>query len=545
MKTKKRLWALAAAAIVLAGCSSPTDPYDDPIVIANVAINVAAPVAGGVQATATATAGTGANFSVGAVAWYPQRYRYFYYESEYTATVTLTAIADHVFAGGLATATINGQAATVSNNTGSTVTLAFGFPATGSAVAGPTVIANAAVNVTAPVTGETPVTTATPGAGAFTVGTVTWDPAHSPFQGETQYTATVTLTANAGHIFAGALTATVNGQAATVVPGNTGATVTLSRTFAATGPGQDPVIAAWQFTGNTSVGNAIVGPENITVLPSGGQQRDYALLQFIALYDGELTPRVLNAMSSGVNVLPAGGAPTSPPSSGLGGLAGNAWWQTAISTTDRTDIAVTWHMRSTNTGPRDWRLQYRVGGTDTWNNVGGTVGLPRDPDASTLNAPEQGRFLPPSAEGHERLYLRWLMASGFSVAGGTAVDAGTHQINNLVIRSGANPADFDNRDDQTGAFTIEWTGFTNPRARGVTITGGTSAGEISINDPNNVIVAGSIQWLDDFLVTIGGDATLPLPLDGFPRLLTVRVRTTGSERTYSIVFDTVTGQVFN
>jgi len=138
-----------------------------------------------------------------------------------------------------------------------------------------------------------------------------------------------------------------------------------------------------------------------------------------------LTQRALNAASSGVNVLPAGGVPTSPPSSGLdGGLAGNAWWETYVSTAGRADIAVTWRMRSTNTGPRDWRLQYRVGGDGGWNNVGGAIALPSGPEASTLNAPERGRFLPPTAEGHDRLYLRWLMTSNVSANGGTVAARG-------------------------------------------------------------------------------------------------------------------------
>jgi len=276
MKTKKRLWALAAAAIVLAGCSSPTDPDAGPTVITNAAITVTAPVAGGVQQAATATAGAGANFTVGEVTWYPERERYFYYESEYTATVTLTANTGHTFTGGLATATINGQVATVTNNTGSTVTLAFEFPETGTPFA---VIASAAITVTAPVAGETPDTTATAGADAnFTVGAVTWEPGRELyFSHETVYTATVTLAASTGHTFTGLAAATINGQTATVT-NNTGTAVTLARAFAATEPAHDPVIAAWQF--GTAEGT---GPENNPIVsasieygnasrPSGGQQ---------------------------------------------------------------------------------------------------------------------------------------------------------------------------------------------------------------------------------------------------------------------------------
>ena len=70
----------------------------------------------------------------------------------------------------------------------------------------------------------------------FTAGTVTWEPADNLFKGSTVYTATVTLTAKSGYTFTGLIDANakVNGDSA-VVKENTGETLTLSRTFPATG----------------------------------------------------------------------------------------------------------------------------------------------------------------------------------------------------------------------------------------------------------------------------------------------------------------------
>jgi len=300
-------------------------------------------------------------------------------------------------------------------------------------------IYSAAVSIAAPAAGAAPALTATvAGSAGFTPGAVTWEPADSPFLPETAYAATVTLTANPGHVFASGATATVNGQTATVTA-NTGATITLTHAFPATGP--EPLIAAWQFADNGAVGGAIIGPANIMVQPSGGQQRDDARLQFMTQPGGAgaITPRALTNTSVGVSVLLN---PDGTGGSALSGLANNAWWQTAISTTGRANIAVTWHMRSTAIAPRDWRLQYRVGGAGEWNSVGGTIALsaPTGPPANTLNEPERGRFLPPSAEGHERLYLRWLMTSNFAVNGSTmGTGVHTHQINNLVIRADSAP----------------------------------------------------------------------------------------------------------
>jgi hypothetical protein len=62
---------------------------------------------------------------------------------------------------------------------------------------------------------------------------VTWTPDENPFQGNKQYTAEVTLTANSGYTFNGLTTTTTNGQTATAID-NTGNAVTLTYKFSAT-----------------------------------------------------------------------------------------------------------------------------------------------------------------------------------------------------------------------------------------------------------------------------------------------------------------------
>jgi hypothetical protein len=89
------------------------------------------------------------------------------------------------------------------------------------------------VSITAPTTGQTPDTDAT-GTGNFSVGSVSWTPADNLFKKTTQYTATLTLTADLGYTFTGMTEPTINGYTATVAD-NTGETVTLSYTFASTG----------------------------------------------------------------------------------------------------------------------------------------------------------------------------------------------------------------------------------------------------------------------------------------------------------------------
>jgi len=81
---------------------------------------------------------------------------------------------------------------------------------------GPTPISSATVSVTAPAKGETPVVTAASDDEGYVCGKVTWSPAHNIFQGNTKYTATLTLTADANYFFAEGFTATINGVDAEV-----------------------------------------------------------------------------------------------------------------------------------------------------------------------------------------------------------------------------------------------------------------------------------------------------------------------------------------
>jgi hypothetical protein len=114
----------------------------------------------------------------------------------YTATITLTPEAGFTLTGVAANFFTVAGATTDTNPINSGVVTAV-FPTTADAV-----INIAAIpGVTAPVTGATPVTTIT--ATAQYTGTVTWDPVAVPFLGSQVYTATITLTPEAGFTLTG------------------------------------------------------------------------------------------------------------------------------------------------------------------------------------------------------------------------------------------------------------------------------------------------------------------------------------------------------
>jgi hypothetical protein len=247
------------------------------VLIAGAGIDVAEPVTGDAQdpdASGDCDVAAGVNFTCSTITWSPNDDP-FEIGKQYTATVILDANAGFAFDAAF-TATINGQAATVTNNNGDTVTLSYQFSPTVAVV-----IANANIDVTAPVTGD-PQDTAADGdcnaaAGAnFTCSTVTWSPNDNPFEGDKQYTATMTLTAANTHTFTGLANATINGQNAMVI-NNNGNTVTLSYQFAATDlwsvsyrfPGH-PVRNFHDF-GQVFVGYGAVTAQDVEVENTGNQ----------------------------------------------------------------------------------------------------------------------------------------------------------------------------------------------------------------------------------------------------------------------------------
>ena len=97
-----------------------------PAVISSIAINLGAPVNGGIPVTTATT--TEAGYTISTVSWLPDD-NPFLGGTVYTATVTLTANSGYTFTG-LGSATINGQNALISDNTGEAITLSYTFPAT-------------------------------------------------------------------------------------------------------------------------------------------------------------------------------------------------------------------------------------------------------------------------------------------------------------------------------------------------------------------------------------------------------------------------------
>ncbi|NLO47297.1 MAG: hypothetical protein GX111_03105 [Clostridiales bacterium] len=136
-----------------------------------------------------------------------------------------------------------------------------------SSVSGPIPIASVSITgIDMPIAGANPDDSALTAAASYTASAVQWNPADSPFENNTVYTASVTLTANSGYAFTPGVTAAVNGNNAAKTLNSDG-TVTVTYTFPATG------IAG--ITTYEKVNTVNSGEKYVIVAKSGGDY--YAL----------------------------------------------------------------------------------------------------------------------------------------------------------------------------------------------------------------------------------------------------------------------------
>ena len=187
--------------------------------------DVEAPVAGAVPDLSAATPTAGVILS--SVYWNPAT-NPFDYGAVYTATLTLAAQPGYVFDPAVSV-TLNGQAEPVIHNSDGTLTISHAFDATEYGVIDSVQV----TDIAAPAAGVAPDVSASVLTPGVTASPVTWLPNDNPFEGDKDYTASVTLTAPIGYVFASGATVTINGLAADVTPGTSG-TLIASYTFVKT-----------------------------------------------------------------------------------------------------------------------------------------------------------------------------------------------------------------------------------------------------------------------------------------------------------------------
>lgn len=107
------------------------------------------------------------------------------------------------------------------------------------------------------------------------------------------------------------------------------------------------------------------------------------------------------------------------------------FFYTSFSTSAHQNITFSSRQKSSNTGPKDFKVQYKVGAGGTWTDVtGGTVTVLNDAFVSgTLT----NVALPSVCDNQPEVFLRWIMTSNTSANASTVASAGTSRIDNVFV----------------------------------------------------------------------------------------------------------------
>mgnify|MGYP006284732977 CR=1 FL=1 len=130
---------------------------------------------------------------------------------------------------------------------------------------------------------------------------------------------------------------------------------------------------------------------------------------------------------------PAGASPDNPSISSTQWNDGenSKYWMVELSTLNYGNINLSSKQRSSNTGPRDFKVQYRIGTQGSWTDIENSdITVANDFDSGVLT--EIG--LPAACNNKAFLFIRWIMTSNTSVNEGEVASGGTSRIDEISIR---------------------------------------------------------------------------------------------------------------
>jgi hypothetical protein len=108
-------------------------------------------------------------------------------------------------------------------------------------------------------------------------------------------------------------------------------------------------------------------------------------------------------------------------------------WNIRFKTTgyDHVQLSSKQQAGGTNGGPKDFKLQFKIGSTGTWADVsGGTITLANDWTTGIVSNLD----LPANCQNQsDVVYIRWIMTSNIDVKGGNVTATGIAKIDDIVV----------------------------------------------------------------------------------------------------------------
>lgn len=127
-----------------------------------------------------------------------------------------------------------------------------------------------------------------------------------------------------------------------------------------------------------------------------------------------------------------GSLPNELAATGIGWHSGMStkYWMIDFSTLGYRSISLSSKQKSSNTGPRDFKVQYKLETGDWMDVSGANVTAAND---FFINGILSDISLPAATSNVNKVYLRWVMSSNTAVNGNEVASAGTSRIDDIVI----------------------------------------------------------------------------------------------------------------
>ncbi|HEY2866408.1 MAG TPA: hypothetical protein VGJ02_04900, partial [Pyrinomonadaceae bacterium] len=186
------------------------------------------------------------------------------------------------------------------------------------------------------------------------------------------------------------------------------------------------VLDGWGFEGVTTsnTGSTPVVSAGSATADSGAQTAGSSFTGF-------------HASSAAVWSNPAGNGSAKSLSSN--GWAVGDYYQFTFSTTGDSHISITWDQTGSNTGPRDFKVQYSTDGTNFTDATGpnSTYQVTNDAWSATTNKPVSTRTLDLSSvttlNNQATVFIRLVDTTTTAITGGTVASTGTERVDNFTV----------------------------------------------------------------------------------------------------------------
>jgi hypothetical protein len=123
---------------------------------------------------------------------------------------------------------------------------------------------------------------------------------------------------------------------------------------------------------------------------------------------------------------------TSKSARATGWDAGNGtkFWQIKVTTSGYNTLKLSSKQRSSGTGPKDFKVQYKIAYSGTWTDVPGATVLDSN---NWTKGVLTNVAIPTACDNQDTVYLKWIMTSNTTVGNGTVAAGGASNIDDILV----------------------------------------------------------------------------------------------------------------